>query len=129
MFLGGWNGLEDMKEDFWPSWDDYRKQDAEEALAGFEVLFAHYGGGSYDGEAFVLLESEGKFFEVNAGHCSCYGLEGQWEPEEACLEELVHRVEKGRLGRVGYFEEEYFADDLLKILKGLRGGYKVEVAD
>lgn len=47
-----------------------------------EILFASYGGAAYEGDAIVLFEREGKLFEVHGGHCSCYGLEGQWTPEE-----------------------------------------------
>lgn len=46
-----------------------------------EILFAAYGGDSYDGCAFVLFQRGGTLFEVNGSHCSCYGLEGQWCPE------------------------------------------------
>ena len=47
-----------------------------------EILFASYGGCSYAGDALVLFERDGKLFEVNGSHGSCYGLEGQWNPEE-----------------------------------------------
>ena len=53
-----------------------------------EILFASYGGGVYEGDAFVLFEQDGKLFQVTGGHCSCYGLEGQWDPEETTLEYL-----------------------------------------
>jgi len=26
-------------------------------------------------------KTKGKFFEVHGGHCSCHGLEGQWDEE------------------------------------------------
>lgn len=65
------------------------------------------------GNAFVLFLQHGKLWEVNASHCSCYGLEGQWEPEEADIQELRHRIHKGRLGDVddgaGRFREELIA--------------------
>jgi hypothetical protein len=28
---------------------------------------------------------------VNGSHCSCHGLEGQWEPEETSMKALEHR--------------------------------------
>jgi len=55
---------------------------AESDVKDEEILFAHYGLGSYCGSAFVVLERDRKPFEVNGSHCSCCGLEGQWEPEE-----------------------------------------------
>jgi hypothetical protein len=47
-----------------------------------EVLIAIYTYEDYWGSAFVLFERDGKLYEVNGSHCSCYGLETQWEPEE-----------------------------------------------
>lgn len=64
-------------------------------LDGCNVLFAAYTYGDYSGDAFVLYEKDGKLFEVNGGHCSCYGLEDQWEPEEVPKEALLYRLRKG----------------------------------
>ena len=57
------------------------------------VIIAYYGYVSYDGQAFVLFQdtNTGVYYEVNGRHCSCYGLEGQWEPEETTLEQLLLR--------------------------------------
>jgi len=60
------------------------------------VLFAEYTYEDYEGYAFVLFEKDGKLYEVHGSHCSCYGLENQWEPEEVCLPELVNRVSNGK---------------------------------
>jgi len=79
------------------------------------ILFASYGCANYEGDAFVLLEKEGKLFEVNAGHCSCYGLEGQFIPEETSLELIKHRVLVGKLGQDDYSGNE-FANELRKFL-------------
>jgi hypothetical protein len=54
----------------------------ESQLDGVEILFAEYHYECYSGSATVIFEKDGKLFEVNGNHCSCYGLEGQWEPEE-----------------------------------------------
>lgn len=61
----------------------------------FRVLFAIYTYEYYNGDAFVLFEENGELFEVNGGHCSCYGLEGQWEPEKTSEEALLHRLKHG----------------------------------
>ncbi len=66
-----------------------------DALSGASVVVASYTYDCYSGDAYVLLERDGKFFEVHGSHCSCYGLEGQWEPEEASRESVVHRVKNG----------------------------------
>jgi hypothetical protein len=66
------------------------------------VLFAAYGGAPYEGAAIVVFTHEGKLYEVNGGHCSCYGLSAQnyndsttisqWEPEETTWKTLAMRT-------------------------------------
>lgn len=82
--LMGWNSVEEMANDF---------NIELTALDGIVVLLADYECGDYEGSAFVLFEKDGKLYEVNAGHCSCYGLEDQWNPEEVLIAELKRRTE------------------------------------
>ena len=63
-----------------------------------EILFAHYDYQDYEGYAFVLFEQDGKLYEVNGSHCSCYGLEDQWSPEETSVEAVYHYLDNGSLG-------------------------------
>lgn len=65
----------------------------------FRVLFAVYTQEDYEGDAFVVFEQHGKLYEVHGGHCSCHGLEGQWEPEETSAEALLHQMISGTLFR------------------------------
>jgi hypothetical protein len=58
---------------------------------GIKILLAWYGYGSYCGSSLVIYEFDGKLYEVNASHCSCNGLEGQWVPEETTLAALKMR--------------------------------------
>jgi hypothetical protein len=46
------------------------------------IIFTSYTYEDYSGNALVVYEENGKFFEVHGSHCSYNGLEGQWEPEE-----------------------------------------------
>lgn len=46
------------------------------------ILYARYVYENYEGDAYVLFAKNGYLYEVFGGHCSCYGLEGQWEPEK-----------------------------------------------
>lgn len=56
------------------------------------LLIAVYTYESYSGKAFVLYEQDGKLFEVNGSHCSCYGLsEVGWDPEETTWPALLIR--------------------------------------
>jgi hypothetical protein len=63
-----------------------------------EIVVAVYEYGNYEGSAFALFQRDGRLYEVHGGHCSCYGLEDQWEPEETTAEALRDRLEKGRGG-------------------------------
>ncbi len=62
-----------------------------------EILVASYTYEDYSGNAFVLFRDtrDGLLYEVNGGHCSCFGLEGQWEPEATSVDALRHRVKDG----------------------------------
>lgn len=113
MYLNHWEdgGIDSMAADF-----DLKPSD----LAGVEVLFASYETPSYEGYAFVLFRRDGKLWEVNGSHCSCYGLEGQWDPEETDVKALLHRVESGGLGD-GTYDENPFAKHLKAVLSVIAG--------
>lgn len=81
------------------------------------ILLASYGTGNYEGDAFVLFERNGKLFEVYGSHCSCYGLEDQFNPEESSLESLQHRLIEGKLGASNYCGNEFSTE--LKQLLGI----------
>ncbi|ASZ76375.1 hypothetical protein [Proteus phage PM2] len=53
-----------------------------DVLADKEIVLAYYDCEDYCGCAIVIyVDTLGQFWEVHGSHCSCYGLEGQWEPE------------------------------------------------
>jgi len=110
LFLGNFGNEKDVKHNF-----DVKDNSLNDAF----ILLAWYGYGDYDGSAFVLFERGGKLYEVNGGHCSCNGLEGQWSPEETSAAELIHRIKEGCLGSDGYYDENTFGDRLLGILAGM----------
>jgi len=83
-----------------------------------DILLASYGYENYSGDAFVLFKRDGKLYEVNGGHCSCYGLEGLWEPEETTVEALRHRLEAGSLGSYEH-SGNVFATELRGVLDSL----------
>jgi hypothetical protein len=64
----------------------------EEQLKDIEILVAYESVGDYgcDSSAFYLFRNKKtkQLYEVHGSHCSCYGFESQWEPEEATLEYL-----------------------------------------
>lgn len=53
----------------------------------FTILIAQSGEGDYEGWSYFLLRDKetGKLYENHASHCSCYGFEGQFEPQETTL--------------------------------------------
>lgn len=61
------------------------------ALEGCTILFAAYKSEAYEGSALVVFMKDGKLYEVHGSHCSCYGLENQWDPEETSMEALKIR--------------------------------------
>lgn len=86
--------------------EDIQREFAVRLSEGIHILFAWYDYRGYNGEAFVLFEQDGKLFEVNGGHCSCYGLEGQWSPEETTLEALAFRLKEGHAYSWGEWRPE-----------------------
>lgn len=106
-------------------WDAYREEDStpveeQPQFAGFEIIFGSYSYESWSGDAFVLCRKDGQLYEVNGGHCSCYGLEGQWEPEETTLEAVLHRMNEGNLGGQGDCSGNVFADELRAVIAELQ---------
>lgn len=74
----------------------------------YEVLVAYESVGSWgcDSSSWILLKDKetGELFETHGGHCSCYGFEGQFEPEETSVEYL--QSDKFYLSCGGYDDNE-----------------------
>ena len=79
-------------------------------IDGCKIIFAAYTYEDYIGEAFVLFKENGVLYEVNGSHCSCYGLENQWNPEETNFEVLKMRFQPGYLFKG-------FKNELMKVIK------------
>ena len=87
-------------------------------LDGVEVLLAAYSYADYEGQAYVLFRKEGQLFEVHGGHCSCYGLEGQWDPQAVTKNDLLLHLNAERVP----YEYHWVADELRAVLKRVRKG-------
>lgn len=84
------------------------------------MISAKYTYEDYIGNALVLFEKDGKFFRIEAGHCSCHGLDEvsysggdtQWQPEEITLEYLQNWVKNtpGDFGEMGADVEKFIAN-------------------
>jgi len=92
MYYGEFDDKDDVFREFQVSAQDQR---------GVHIIMASYECESYDGQAMVIFIRDGKFWLVTGGHCSCYGLEDQWSPEQLTVEELRHYGEKSQ---GGYFQ-------------------------
>lgn len=91
-YFGDWADYEGMRADWFPS---YRYGDGDVAPDDFpspeQIIIASYTYEDYSGSAFVIYEKDGKLYEVHGSHCSCYGLEDQWSPEETSWEAIGMR--------------------------------------
>lgn len=67
------------------------------------ILYANYSLDGYEGQAFVLFMQNGRLYEVHGAHCSCYGLEDQWEPEETSVLSLKRRIYSCANSSIGVF--------------------------
>jgi hypothetical protein len=61
------------------------------------IVLAIYDQGSYDGTAEVIYVHGGKFYMASGSHCSCYGLEDQWNPVEMPVEGIEKIIAGGGL--------------------------------
>ena len=73
---------------YWDSPGDVFKSFEMEDPGDIEILYAAYTSESYDGDATVVYRDAEGLHCVEGGHCSCYGLEGQWGPTRTSPEAL-----------------------------------------
>jgi hypothetical protein len=89
--------MSDVYEGAFTDWDDIRIQF--EMKDPFpepeEVLYAMYDNEGYDGYAHVIYRNGNMIYSVTGSHCSCYGLEDQWDPEEYTPELFIAAWERG----------------------------------
>lgn len=84
IYLGDFTKLEDLEEQFATTFDPE-----------IHILVACYETENWEGSAMVIFEQEGSLFLVEGSHCSCYGLEGQWNPTEITVDYVNYRAKEG----------------------------------
>lgn len=94
-------------------WDDIKKEYEMNDEKPEEVLFAYYSYESYSGDSFVLYRNADKYYINEGSHCSCYGLEGQWTPEEYDKETLIKTLSTRK------FYEKFIQEKVNEIIKKL----------
>lgn len=83
MYTGNFTNWRDVKNEF--SMDESEPE---------KVYFATYKTECYEGSAIVIYRNKNKYYIVEGGHCSCYGLEDQWSPTEYTKEQLKKVLEQ-----------------------------------
>lgn len=82
----------------------------ESDLEDLEILVAYESVGSWgcDSSSFFLLRNrtKGKLYENHGSHCSCYGFEGQYKPEETEIKSLGFRGDKGCIFSTGGYDSD-----------------------
>ncbi len=73
MFYGNFANEDDVFNEFRVEGNDRK---------GKVIIFAAYDTPDYEGYATVVFIENGKLYVVSGSHCSCHGLENQWEPDE-----------------------------------------------
>ena len=113
-YLGDWKCREDLENDFKAKIRD-----------DVNVIVACYDLGHYSGQAIVLYKQNDKLFLVTASHCSCYGLEGQWNggkygfdlEYEIDDDFLRHRVKN----KIWMWDDEKHNEEISKIVEEYLG--------
>lgn len=113
LFLGDLSelSLQEVKDHIKADYSGVRDGGGEEVvvdLEGCEIIIAYESVGSWgcDSSSFFLFRKDDKLYEVNGSHCSCYGFEGQWTPEETTLVALFHRANCGNLFYAGGYDDD-----------------------
>ena len=83
----------EVYQDIFTSWDDVKSNYCTSTPEPDEVYLAYYSYEDYSGTSIVLYRQGDKYYAVHGGHCSCNGLEDQWEPEEYTKEEFIKTLE------------------------------------
>lgn len=109
----------------WQSWQDYQWDEEPDVIPdNIMIVYSFYNYEDYSGYGHVIGydKEAGEFFDVFGSHCSCYGLEGQWEMEYTTLEELEYSIKK----RIEACEEREWCMEADKELDELKELLEIE---
>lgn len=121
VYLGLFNGWDGVLSEFQVEIPESAHERIRRGVGEPRFLFAAYEYEDYNGQALVLWSRDGHSFSmVKGGHCSCYGLEDQWEPEEIPVETLRHLIRNGDDYTLGWDTE--LVDAWLDVVEGAASG-------
>lgn len=103
----------------------------EKAREGVEILWAQYDIGNWEGSAHVIYRENDQLYEVNASHCSCYGLEDMFAGEPIKRIHIYTRAkERAEKKAKGEYVSDYDLHDYSpEFLKYLRNNVRGLVND
>jgi len=86
LFLGEYVGssYEDVIKDI-----TYNYEVERHTVDDYQIIIAILNDHGYEEDSYFLMSKDGKLYENFAGHCSCMGFEGQFQPEETSVEYLM----------------------------------------
>lgn len=91
--------MEVYREQF-GSWADVQREFEMSVPVPDQVIFAEYNTPAYEGYANVIYRNGDRFYWAYGSHCSCYGLEGQWDPEEYDARSMIDVMRRGNHWRL-----------------------------
>ena len=88
LFLGEYVGstYEDVVEDI-----TYNYEVERQTVDEYQIVIAILNDHGYEEDSYFLMVKSGKLYENFAGHCSCMGFEGQFQPEETTVDYLMSK--------------------------------------
>lgn len=81
-------------EGIFSSWKDVQRNYSMDHKEPDKVYQAFYFYEDYSGDSSVFYRHDGKYYEAGGSHCSCYGLEGQWDPTEFDKETFIEYLKR-----------------------------------
>lgn len=82
------------------SWADVQREFQMDVPEPDDVIYAEYDTPCYDGYANVIYRNGDRYYWAYGSHCSCYGLEEQWDPEEYDGRSLIEVLRRGNHWRL-----------------------------
>ncbi|MGN6347058.1 MAG: hypothetical protein ACTHME_05085 [Candidatus Nitrosocosmicus sp.] len=112
--------MDNIYHGYFSDWDDVVEEFECNEKHPEEVIFAIYdsdGSNGYEADSIVIYRNGEKYFIVEGGHCSCYGLEGQWQPEEYTKHELKEVIKRKNF--YPYDDSKSLIEELKKYVEDL----------
>lgn len=98
------------------NWSDVQREFATDAPEPSNLIVAYYEYENYEGDAYVCWRDGDDVYEVHGGHCSCYGLEGQFEPEKVNINTHREALRRTEVSNWWYSFTSRNRDALIEVL-------------